>query len=261
VCSFRSSPFNFRILSKAPDIVVKSVETKLCEHLDREGLGLPYKEHTTVKTTVGTLVANQGGFLEGDLVSAVETISQTIVGMVKTCVSSKSARPTLHAELSIKGVLSTLKESSLSSRLQAAYDENLKQAELISELVNKNDDLVNDNSAKDDEIAELKQLIAIMKDTALPIPCEPSIPTATATVGSTGSTTTAAANTVVAATEGDAVVATGKGVEVPTEGAMSSPVRMRSRRRPPMSHMGAFKMSPMNLGTVAKDKVVNVVKW
>jgi len=62
------SPFNFRILSKAPDIVVKSVETKLCEHLDREGLGLPYKEHTTVKTTVGTLVANQGGFLEGDLV-------------------------------------------------------------------------------------------------------------------------------------------------------------------------------------------------
>jgi len=57
-----------RQLPNAPDIVVKSVETKLCEHLDREGLGLPYKEHTTVKTTVGTLVANQGGFLEGDLV-------------------------------------------------------------------------------------------------------------------------------------------------------------------------------------------------
>jgi len=87
--------------------------------------------------------------------------------MVKTCVSSKSARPNLHAELSIKGVLSALKESSLSSRLQAAYDENLKQQ--ISELVNKNSDLVNDSSAKDDEIAELKQLIAIMKDTALPI--------------------------------------------------------------------------------------------
>jgi len=89
--------------------------------------------------------------------------------MVKTCVSSKSARPNLHAELSIKGVLSALKESSLSSRLQAAYDENLKQTEQISELVNKNSDLVNDSSAKDDEIAELKQLIAIMKDTALPI--------------------------------------------------------------------------------------------
>jgi len=51
----------------------------------------------------------------------------------------------------------------------------------------------------------------------------------------------------------------GKGLKSPLK--VQCPVRIRSRRRPPMSHMGAFKMSPMKLGTVAKDKVVNVVKW
>lgn len=52
--------------SKLPTIAVTSVETKLLEHLDREGLGQPYEETMTVSAVVGEVLANQGGFIVGN---------------------------------------------------------------------------------------------------------------------------------------------------------------------------------------------------
>jgi len=67
---------------RAPDTHVESVEHKLREHLDREGLGLPLKESDTVASVLGRVLSNQGGFLEGEFKSAVKTISNTIELMV-----------------------------------------------------------------------------------------------------------------------------------------------------------------------------------
>lgn len=69
---------------QAPDIVVKSVENKLREHLDREGLGSPYLEGVTVKSTLSTLLSNQGGFFEGEVECAIVSITQTIIDMIRT---------------------------------------------------------------------------------------------------------------------------------------------------------------------------------
>ena len=68
--------------NKAPDTHVESVERKLRDHLDREGLGLPLKDTDTVRSILGTIVANQGGFLEGEFSNAVANISNTIEVMV-----------------------------------------------------------------------------------------------------------------------------------------------------------------------------------
>ena len=64
-----------------PDVAVDSVEHKLREHLDREGLGLPYKEENTVKSIVDTVTSNQGGFLQGHAEDAIPPIVAAIMKM------------------------------------------------------------------------------------------------------------------------------------------------------------------------------------
>jgi len=46
--------------------VVNSVELKLQEHLDRQGLGAPVSESVTVAAVLEALTKNQGGFVQGE---------------------------------------------------------------------------------------------------------------------------------------------------------------------------------------------------
>ena len=69
-----------------PDIVVKSVEEKLCEHLNNQGLGAPINPNPTVKGIFQSYCNYQGGFIQGSggdaFASVVESINSmiTIVG-------------------------------------------------------------------------------------------------------------------------------------------------------------------------------------
>jgi serine/threonine protein kinase len=67
--------------SDIPDIAIGSVESKVREHLDRHGLGLPLEGNRSARDVVGAVVANQGGFLRGDPDVAVGVIADTIVKM------------------------------------------------------------------------------------------------------------------------------------------------------------------------------------
>ena len=65
-----------------PDIVVKSVEEKLCEHLNNQGLGAPIVPNPTVKGIFQSYSKYQGGFIQdvgGEaFASAVESINNMI---------------------------------------------------------------------------------------------------------------------------------------------------------------------------------------
>jgi len=51
---------------RGPEVTVRSVELKLREHLDSQGLGAPICANTTVKTVLEGLTKNQGGFIRGE---------------------------------------------------------------------------------------------------------------------------------------------------------------------------------------------------
>ena len=70
--------------------------------------------------------------------------------------------------------VSKIKEASLSSRLQAAHDEYLQQADAIAYHTNKNSDLVDKNRAKDleieqanEEITRLRRTVEMMQQAAV----------------------------------------------------------------------------------------------
>lgn len=67
----------------APDVVVQSVETKLREHLDREGLGMPYKDENSVRSVLTTVLSNQGAFIEGDVIGSLSIAVTSISKMRK----------------------------------------------------------------------------------------------------------------------------------------------------------------------------------
>ena len=67
----------------APNIVVEEVEKKLHEHLNREGLGVPYKERMTVKDVLTSILANQGSFFSGSKEVFFPAVIQSIVSMVQ----------------------------------------------------------------------------------------------------------------------------------------------------------------------------------
>ena len=50
-----------------PKITVNSVELKLREHLDHQGLGAPITNYVTVASVLDGLTQNQGGFVQGDV--------------------------------------------------------------------------------------------------------------------------------------------------------------------------------------------------
>jgi len=66
----------------APHVSLNELESKLREHLDREGLGYPYKDAETVRSILDFILSNQGGFIEGDLIAAVERVCSSVRAMV-----------------------------------------------------------------------------------------------------------------------------------------------------------------------------------
>jgi len=67
-----------------PDVVVAAVEAKTIEHLEREGLGLPYNQSCSVKYILETMLLNQGGKIFGDLQSSLDSIADAMVKMTGT---------------------------------------------------------------------------------------------------------------------------------------------------------------------------------
>ena len=68
---------------------VDAVESKLMEHLDRQALGMPYRwgVRAGVQTTAVEVMANQGGFVQGDAVMAVNEMAIKILAMIKSDVN------------------------------------------------------------------------------------------------------------------------------------------------------------------------------
>ena len=71
----------------AANVIVSSIETKLAEHLEREGLGEPVTPSLSVAAILSQIVENQGGFVEGGLSHAFDNVTNAIDNMIK---SSKS---------------------------------------------------------------------------------------------------------------------------------------------------------------------------
>eukprot|EP00607_Mallomonas_marina_P006753 CAMPEP_0182439818 /NCGR_PEP_ID=MMETSP1167-20130531/86670_1 /TAXON_ID=2988 /ORGANISM="Mallomonas Sp, Strain CCMP3275" /LENGTH=1314 /DNA_ID=CAMNT_0024633607 /DNA_START=1523 /DNA_END=5467 /DNA_ORIENTATION=- len=75
----------------SPDIVIESVEKKLREHLEREGLGLPFIDTCSVKTIHTSVLANQGCRISGDLLPAIDLAASSIYKMTKSVSKSQQA--------------------------------------------------------------------------------------------------------------------------------------------------------------------------
>ena len=68
----------------APHVSLNELESKLREHLDREGLGYPYKDADTARSILDGILSNQGGFIEGDLSISVDQTCNRIREMVQS---------------------------------------------------------------------------------------------------------------------------------------------------------------------------------
>jgi len=64
------------------DVVVDSVEAKLRQVLETEGLGLPFEENLTAKAVHDAVISNQAKFIEGDLQSSI-TVAVKDIGLIK----------------------------------------------------------------------------------------------------------------------------------------------------------------------------------
>ena len=71
-----------------PDIVVNGLESKLHEHLGREGLGSPYIDRVTVKAICTAVLSNQGGFYAGNKENFFDSVVASICAMVDHCKAS-----------------------------------------------------------------------------------------------------------------------------------------------------------------------------
>jgi len=157
----------------APDTEVDSIEEKLRDHLDREGLGSPFQETLTVKQILTIVLANQGGFWVDDPVAAVNTLSDTIVSMTKQRQRrlSDAAEPIkLSNRKSVAGSRFLLSAHSTSSgaaggsRFPAVQDSSASLASLGANQL-KLDEIKEEHEkekieiikAKDEEIAELSE--------------------------------------------------------------------------------------------------------
>ena len=80
-CTY-SSYFKSGCSPNCPDIVVKSVEEKLCEHLNSQGLGAPIVPNPTVKGIFQSYSKYQGGFIQGAGGEAFTTVADSIYSMI-----------------------------------------------------------------------------------------------------------------------------------------------------------------------------------
>jgi hypothetical protein len=65
-----------------PAVPVLSMEQKLRDHLDREGLGAPFEDEMTVADITKEILASQGGFIVHHAETAWNTVVEQIVRMV-----------------------------------------------------------------------------------------------------------------------------------------------------------------------------------
>ena len=75
----------------AADVVVESVEECLMSHLEREGLGGPYRSGESVRSVLSQVLSNQGGFLEGDPKDAIQTLCHSVHSMVNVINSTRAS--------------------------------------------------------------------------------------------------------------------------------------------------------------------------
>ena len=71
-----------------PDIVVHALESKLIDHLGREGLGTPYADRLPLRSICTAILSNQGGFYAGRKEDFFDPIVVSITSMVDHCVSN-----------------------------------------------------------------------------------------------------------------------------------------------------------------------------
>ena len=68
---------------RCPNIVVKSVEEKLCEHLNSQGLGDPVGSNCTVMGIYQSLTKHQGAFIQGSGGDAFTAVVESISSMIR----------------------------------------------------------------------------------------------------------------------------------------------------------------------------------
>lgn len=66
-----------------PDISVRSVDKKVAEHLNNQGLGFPYDMASPVQLIVNKILENQGFFVEGNLPESMSAAADQIHMMIK----------------------------------------------------------------------------------------------------------------------------------------------------------------------------------
>ena len=67
---------------KSPEIIVKSMEEKLQEHINNQGLGAPILSNYTVKDVYQSLTKHQGGFIQGAGGDAFSAVVESINSMI-----------------------------------------------------------------------------------------------------------------------------------------------------------------------------------
>ena len=80
-CTY-SNYFQSGCSPRCPDIMVMSVEEKLCEHLNSQGLGEPINSNLTVKDIYQSLMKYQGGFIQDSGAEAFSNVVDTILTMI-----------------------------------------------------------------------------------------------------------------------------------------------------------------------------------
>ena len=68
---------------RCPDVIVKSIEETLCEHLNHQGLGAPLISNLTVNEIFQSLTKHQGAFIQGAGAEAFSAIAASIHSMIK----------------------------------------------------------------------------------------------------------------------------------------------------------------------------------
>jgi hypothetical protein len=143
---------------KAADVHVESVEMKLTEHMDAQALGEPLEKNKTVKATLDEILANQGGFIEGDGVKAFDAVAERIVTMMLDCRNEEKSNA--DSDLVVVGTEAT---EGLVVRVKALEQENSQFKQEISSYKVQNSFLFDEASAIEEENIGLKDKNVALK--------------------------------------------------------------------------------------------------
>ena len=124
---------------KCPDIVVTSVEEKLCEHLNNQGLGAPINSNLTVKDIYESLTKHQGGFIEGTGGVAFSAVVDSIYNMIKPVTKDLSVSDDGSDKETVKKLVVSNSESELdmlrSQKLK--WEISRRELDILKPVINK----------------------------------------------------------------------------------------------------------------------------